>query len=168
MSTHGLAGEAAITLRRAGLHDLEALNAVITAAIMTWDIPARVKRLAIPSYHYQPLDLQHMVIWVAENARGEMIGVAAWEDAPPREVPAGQRGLLLHGIFVHPEQQHQGIGRRLFAQAEAAARQSHLHGLLVKAQSDATGFFLAQGMEKIPAADQQRDFENRFWKTMHR
>jgi N-acetylglutamate synthase-like GNAT family acetyltransferase len=58
------------------------------------------------------------------------------------------------------------MGSRLFAAAENAVKESGLDGLLVKAQNDAVEFFLAQGMQKLQAEDQHRDYENRYWKQL--
>lgn len=159
-----LAHVQAVSLRRATLNDLPAVNCVINAAIQTWKLPERVKRLATPSYHYKELDLQHMTIMLRETVEAGILGVVAWEEAETRDLPAGQSGLLLHGIFVDPAAQRQGIGSQLLACAEDQMREQGLQGLLVKAQADAVGFFLTHGLEKLPAQDQQRDFENRFWK----
>lgn len=155
-----------VSLRPATSSDLEAINQVIQSAVMTWELPERVKRLSIPSYLYKPLDLDHMEIIVAENINKQIIGTAAWEQAPARDVPADNKGLLLHGIFVSPDQQHRGTGSLLFAHVEQLARHQQLDGLLVKAQTNAVGFFIAQCMRKLPVNDTIRDFENRFWKPV--
>ncbi len=39
-----------IDIRLAGHADLEAINRVIEVAVMTWDLPDRVKRLSLPAY----------------------------------------------------------------------------------------------------------------------
>jgi N-acetylglutamate synthase-like GNAT family acetyltransferase len=153
----------AIQLRRANAQDLGAINAVIEGAVMTWHLPERVKRLSLPSYRYHAQDLEHLHVVVAENGAGTIVGVAAWEAARRRDVPSGQRGLLLHGIYVDPAWQHQGIGRRLLESASAACRVEGFDGLLVKAQADAEGFFAAQGMQRLPVEDEARDYPLRFW-----
>jgi GNAT superfamily N-acetyltransferase len=108
-------------LRQAGVGDLDELNGLIERAVMTWNLPERVKRLSLPSCRYQVHDLNYLHIAVAEDARHEIFGVAAWEPADVRDVPAGSRGLLLHGLYVDPASQHQGIGSRLLDAAQAAA-----------------------------------------------
>jgi hypothetical protein len=44
------ADPAGLTLRQAGALDLAGINALIGQAVMTWSLPGRVKRLALPSY----------------------------------------------------------------------------------------------------------------------
>ena len=46
-----------LNLRPAAPDDLEEVNQVIEAAVMTWDLTERVKRLSLPSYRYNAHDL---------------------------------------------------------------------------------------------------------------
>lgn len=156
----------AITIRPATPDDLPAVNQVIEAAVMTWQLPERVKRLSLPSYRYDALDLDHLETVVAVTHSGRIVGVAAWEEAEPQDCPAGKTALLLHGLYVSPEEQRGGIGSRLLAAAEEAARIAGTDGLLVKAQNDAVAFFLAHGLERFPALDPARHYANRLWKPL--
>jgi len=151
-------------LRPAGSTDLPALNAVIEAAVMGWHLPERVKRLALPSYRYKEHDLDHLELWVAQTPRG-IVGVIALEPADERELPDGKHGLLLHGLYVHPDHQHQGIGTRLLQFAEQQVRKRSLDGLLVRAQSAAGDFFSRHDMRLLPA-DDAREYQNRYWKSV--
>lgn len=151
-----------IMLRPATGADLDEINRVIDAAIMTWDLPERVKRLSLPSYHYNNIDLQYYEIHVAVQG-DQIIGVVAW-DKQSHSLPQQQRGLFLHGLYVHPDQQHQGIGSRLFDCAEHAVIAAKLDGLLVKTEKDAKGFYASRGMHKLMVTDSARDFAHRYWK----
>ena len=159
---------AAARLRPATVADLAAINAVIERAVMTWPLPERVKRLTLPSYRYNPHDLEHLQIVVAETSEHGVIGVAAWEPANPRDLPAGQTGLLLHGLYVDPDRQRGGAGSRLLDAALAAAREQGFDGLLVKVQPGAENFFLARGLKRLAIADPTRDYPHRFWKAVTR
>lgn len=152
-----------VSMRQAHKADLEAINGVIDAAIMTWDLPERVKRLSLSSYHYTEIDLSHYEIQVAVQD-DHIIAVLAWDKEPHRVQQ--QRGLLLHGIYVHPDRQHHGIGTQLFQEAEKAVEEQQLDGLLVKAQKDAEAFYIARGMHKLVVADHDREFANRYWKAV--
>ena len=103
-----------ITIRTATQADRDAINNVIEAAVMTWNLPQRVKRLSLPSYRYTGIDFDHFEMVVAEDDRQTTIGIAAWEPADAKDAPAGHTALLLHGIYVDPSYHHQGIGRLLF------------------------------------------------------
>ncbi|OHE61676.1 MAG: GNAT family N-acetyltransferase [Thiobacillus sp. GWE1_62_9] len=153
----------AFRLRQAHADDLPAINGVIERAIATWQLPERVKRLSLPSYRYHAHDLVHLHLVVAEDAGHALVGVAAWEPARQRDLPAGMSGLLLHGLYVDPVHQHRGVGSRLLDAAAEAARAQGLAGVLVKSQADASGFFEARGLQRIPVEDPARDYPHRFW-----
>lgn len=154
---------ATASLRPALVGDLDAVNAVVEAAVMGWDLPERVKRLSLPSYRYQPHDLGHLDLIVAVDGE-RLIGVAAWEPAPPGDGPAGTRALLLHGLYVAPERQGRGLGTRLLAAAEMASREGGFDGVLVRAQRSAQPFFVAQGFTPLAVADPDRDYPHRLWR----
>lgn len=156
---------AAVSIRPAQAADIAALNGVIERAIMAWQLPDRVKRLSLPGYRYHPHDLDHLHIVVAEDEAHAIVGVAAWEAANPRNVPAGRRGLLLHGIYVDPAKQHRGVGSRLLDAAQRAACKDGYDGLLVKAQADANAFFAARGMLRLAVENPERDYPHRWWQA---
>lgn len=155
----------AIRVRQALVTDLDSINRVIEAGVMTWVLPERVKRLSLPVYCYTRQDFVHLGMVVAENRRQQILGAAAWEEADPKDAPEGRRALLLHGIYVKPSHHRQGIGRRLFTAVEAAVVERGCDGLLVKAQQDATAFFESMGMYSLPATDPLRQYAHRFWKS---
>jgi len=150
-----------VRIRPAQGRDLTDINRVIDAAVMTWKLPERVKRLSLSSYHYNALDLEHFAIYVAEQ-HGGIVGVVAW-DSDAITVEQDQKGLLLHGLYVHPDKQHRGIGSQLFRVAETAVREAQLDGLLVRAQKDAEAFYISRGMYKLATMDAARDFASRYW-----
>ena len=152
-----------LEVRPASDADLGVVNAVIERAVMTWKLPERVKRLAMPNYFYTGHDLKYQQVVVAENSANGVVGVAAWEPAAKRDCPQGHRGLLLHGIYVSPDQQRHGIGARLLSVVSMAARAQGCDGVLVKAQADAEGFFASQGLEKLPVLQPDRDYPHRYW-----
>ncbi|MDZ7662639.1 GNAT family N-acetyltransferase [Thiohalophilus sp.] len=152
------------TLRRATAADLPAVNSVIEAAVMGWALPERVKRLAMPSYRYDTHDLSHLQLWVAETARG-IVGVAALDTPGPRELPAtATSGLLLHGLYVHPDHQQRGIGAQLLQTAEQQVQTRRLDGLLVRAQREAGDFFIHQDLQPLDTDDHEQDYQHRYWK----
>jgi len=153
-------------LRAAGAFDLPAVNEVIESAVLTWEVPARVKRLSVPLYRYSEHDLDFLNLVVAEAERIGIVGVAAWEEADAGDAPAGHSALLLHGIYVAPDQHRKGVGTRLFEAAEMAASLRGFDGVLVKAQPGAGDFFLALGLERVPVQDCSRDYPHRFWKSL--
>ncbi len=154
-----------IKLRPLAVADLDAANAVIATAIMTWHLPDRVKRLSLPSYRYDAQDLEHLTLIGAADEADTIVGVASWEREPASvaDTPSGVKGLLLHGIYVIPRLHRTGIGSRLLDVAIKAARQGGFDGLLVKANRDAQGFFSAMGFQQLSTEDVERDYPYRFW-----
>ena len=66
-----------LELRMAMGVDLDPVNAVIERAVMTWKLPERVKRLAMPSYRYTGYDLKCLHIVVAVDSAIGIVGVAS-------------------------------------------------------------------------------------------
>lgn len=152
-------------VRPATASDLTAINRVVERAVMTWKLPQRVKRLALPSYLYRAHDLDHLDLFVAADGDA-IVGVAAIEPADSRDMPAGRSGLLLHGLYVDPARQRHGIGRQLLDNAVAAARVRGFDGLLVKAQAEAESFFSALGLQRLAVSDRQRHYARRYWQAL--
>lgn len=151
-------------IREALAADLSAINVVVERAVMTWRLPERVKRLALPSYRYHAYDLRHQRMLVAAPSDGDIVGVVALEEADPRDLPHPHTGLLLHGLYVEPGWQCRGIGTRLIEAAYAICRETGHDGLLVKAQPDAAAFFQTRGMQRLAVKDPDRDYPYRYWK----
>ncbi|TVS15971.1 MAG: GNAT family N-acetyltransferase [Gammaproteobacteria bacterium] len=151
-----------VQLRRGGLDDLTSINDIITRAIGTWTVAERVKRLSLPLYHYQAVDLDHLDIVLAMDGP-RPLAVAAWEPAEPKQLPPGRTGLLLHGLYVAPDAARGGLGTTLLQACLEAAREGGLDGVLVKATRDAAGFFERSGFERLPVLRDDRDYELRYW-----
>lgn len=156
---------AAVSIRAATTADLGAINHVVEHAVMTWDLPERVKRLSLPVYRYTEADLAASEIVVAIAAQ-DIAGVAAWEPADSADVPDSRGALLLHGLYVEPRLHGQGIGAQLLQAAETAARAGGMAGVVVKAQRDAIGFFKARGYRALEVTDAGRDYAHRLWKAL--
>lgn len=151
-------------IRPARAHERDAINAVIGAAVMGWALPERVKRLVRSSYEYSPFDMAAMTVLVAADG-DEVRGVAALETLATRDRPddCAAEALLLHGLFVHPEHHHRGIGTALWRACRRHAETIQACGLLVRAQADAVGFFIAQGMAELPVTTDGQKYPHQFW-----
>lgn len=132
-----------MNVQKASEKDLEEFNRVITDAVMQWDLPDRVKRLSLSSFHYDVHDLQHMDIYVAKDDEQTIIGVIACEmtDLPSE--------ILLHGIFVRPNDQRKGVGKLLLETVEQNLPSSMIRTIVVKPQKGAQSFFRALGFERV-------------------
>jgi len=153
-------------IRTAAASDLHALNTVIGAAIGTWALPDRVKRLALPLYRYTEADLDHVDLRVLGWDSG-IAGVAAWELAETRDLPGAGPAALLHGLYVSPEHHRRGMGTRLLEEGAAAAHAAGRTGILVRAQAGAEGFFHRRGFTRLPVRDEAREYAARYWRALY-
>ncbi len=152
-----------ISIRSMQRDDLDSANAIVETCVIGWDLPERVKRLSLGSYRYTEQDLDHFTAVVAITPHNEIIGVAAWEPASAGDLPGNRQGMLLHGLYVAPRHQGEDVGGRLVKTAVEAARTQGMDGLLVKAQSDANGFFQSRGFSNLPVENAARDYPHRWW-----
>lgn len=156
-----------VSLRAAKADDLMFINGIIETAVMSWELPERVKRLSLPNYRYAADHFDTLSLHLAlEKETGDVLGVMACGAPAEEDVPADRTALLLHGIYVDPVNHREGIGKKLVAHAVKAARKADVEGVLVKAQPDALGFFESVGFERLPVTDPETDFRNRFWKAV--
>jgi N-acetylglutamate synthase-like GNAT family acetyltransferase len=155
-----------ISDRKLNSIDLVRINGIIKAAIDTWQLPERVKRISLPLYCYEEEDLMHMQFLIAETVDAGIVGLATLEEIDTTELASAQHTLLLHGLYVDPFYHRRGIATRLVESAELSARESGISGLLVKAQVDAVSFFNQAGFTKLPVEDYSRDYVYRYWKAV--
>lgn len=153
-----------MNIRSANQIDLDAINKIIHAAVMSWKLPERVKQLSVTSHYYNEIDLKYLDIIVAEE-NNMILAVAALENEINISLPECD-AILLHGIYVLPEHQGTGLGRKLFHEIETMAHARQADAIVVKAQKDAEGFFRAMHLEKLDTIDSNRDYENRYWKKL--
>ena len=153
-----------VSIRVGRSEDLDQMNRVVELAVMSWQLPDRVKRLAIPSYRYHDYDISSMTFYVAEDASNQVRGVAALEEVSA-PLASDTRAMLLHGLYVVPECHGQGVGKQLLASAEIHAHNQNVSGVLVKAQPEAASFFVQQGYEELEIEDARKDYQHRLWKS---
>ena len=161
-----MAPKESVFIRQVRQDELDAVNDIIESCVMSWDLPERVKRLSLSSYRYRPYDLKHFEMMVAEATWGEIIGVAVWEPASTADLPENKAGLLLHGLYVAPQHQDQGVGGQLINSALEAVCTQRMDGLLVKAQSDAIGYFRSRGFTNLPIENPTKDYPHRWWRAI--
>ena len=129
------------TIQSATARDLPGINRVITAAISAWTVSDRVKRLALPLYHYELADLEDLEIEKAVDMLGTIMGVTAWGPAGPEDTLGRQGEAVLHGIYVTPGYQGRGVGKALLEHATKQAERCGYQGFIIKASKDAVRFF---------------------------
>jgi GNAT superfamily N-acetyltransferase len=157
---------AIIQARAAAASDLEAVNQVVSDAVLAWGLPERVHRLATPGLNDDATDLAHMSIALLSESNGSGIGVAAWEEASRHQAPDDTRAVLLHGLYVIPRYQRMGIGTRLTGLVVQWARDRHFDGVIVRAWRDALPFFSSNGFQPIAHGDPASLYPRQLWKPV--
>lgn len=142
--------EIAVAIRPAQRSDLDAINGVVEAAVMSWPLPGKQKRRALPDFHFHPIDLDQSILLVAVGSHRHILGVAACDPANSACAPAGQLALVLDGLYVHPEHEHHDIASHLLDEAMALARRHGREGLLVKTHGEGGALLHAQGLTSVP------------------
>ena len=144
------------SIRQADSRDLKAINGIIESAVMAWPLPERVKRLSLPVLKYDSIDMENlrMLVFERDGAPGGehgdecgrvIAGVAAWGE----EAPAGEQALL-HGLFVDPDLQGEGIGRALQQAVFTQAEELGMRAVVLRAERVSIGYFESCGYEAVP------------------
>jgi GNAT superfamily N-acetyltransferase len=125
--------------------DLDTINGIVAAATLSWNLPARVRRLALPSLLYNAVDLQHMSIARVDADTFGALGVALWEDTGDAGQAADKRAVLLHGLYIVPHYQRRGVGTRLLELVADWARARGFESIHARAWRESESFFIARG-----------------------
>lgn len=130
--------------------ELGTVNAIIAAAVLGWPMAARLKRVAVGVLSYDTLDLREMEMLLA-RVGGSPAGVAAWDPATVLHGRDGWSGVLLHGLYVHPEWQGNGVGTALQHAVADQATDLGFDALVVKSERVSVGYFERCGYETLAA-----------------
>lgn len=132
--------------------DLEKINRLIEAAIGTWPIGSRLRRLVATPLRYNWVDFQDFEMVLCYKAAAE-IGVAVWQPDAPLQMAESHQATLLHGLYVAPDAQGYGVGRGLLSEIAQRARARNQDTLYVRAERFATGFFRRVGGRQLQAQE---------------
>ena len=144
--------------RLALMSDLDSINQLIQAAVTNWPLPLRLKRRAVPVLQYDPLDFDHLTLFVCESD-AEILGVAAIDlDHAPGKA-------LLHGLFVLPTVQGNGIGKQLMQMSFNWAEKNQLEAVVIRAERVSVPYFQRQGLTTIESLE-PNDYPHQFEKTL--
>ena len=152
-----------VKLRAATSEDLLFINGIIEAAVMSWTLPERVKRLSMPAYRYDKAALEAVDMQVASDSDGDIVGVVAYCEPKEEMALQDRKALLLHGIFVDTTSHRQGVGAAMVKAIKSKAAKQEADGILVHAQPDALEFFKALKFEQLPVVDEELDYKHRYW-----
>lgn len=154
-----------LRLTQATIDDLPVVNHIIEAAISRWNLAERVKRLSLSSYLYSNLDLQQYTILLAKMNR-DIVGIISYEQAENNDISLNKNILFIHGIYVAPDFQLQGVGTYLINAVEKITKKNKLSGILIKAHKEAVPFYIKNNFTPIQVTDIKRDYPDRYWKSI--
>ncbi|MGY2050865.1 GNAT family N-acetyltransferase [Methylobacterium sp. JK268] len=128
-------------IRPARVDDAEAISDVIVAALHVTNArdysEAVIARVALNFSPDRVLILMQRRTMIVATLAGCVVGTASLE------------GGLVQTVFVHPDHQGRGVGRRLMAAIERAARDDGVTTLTVPASVTAEPFYAALGYRAV-------------------
>ncbi|MEQ8860483.1 MAG: GNAT family N-acetyltransferase [Pseudomonadales bacterium] len=136
------------SVRPAEATELAMINDIVSAAVLSWPMAERLKRIALNVLSYDAVDLREFEVLVAEIG-GQPAAVAAWDAATAVDAVGGARGALLHGLYVRPQAQRAGLGSLLQRRVAERAAALGYHGLVVKAERVSVGYFERSGYARL-------------------
>ncbi len=137
---------AEVAIRPGVVADAEALRElalVVIPATYTAIDPAEAERTVATWWSVDALttSLQKLPHWVAEDASGSLVGMA---NLGPRDDLS-----VMWKLYVHPDQQGTGLGRRLLRHVIEANGDRDLWLSYVDGNANAAGFYEAHGFEEV-------------------
>ncbi|MGW7117922.1 GNAT family N-acetyltransferase [Streptomyces xanthophaeus] len=131
-------------VRAARAAEAEALTALVMRSKAHWGYDAAFLAACAEELRIRPADVTARRIVVAEGARGDLLGLASLEGAPPRAA----LGLL----FVEPSAIGQGVGRLLYRDVLRRAVELGVRRLVIDSDPHAAGFYRAMGAVAVRGA----------------
>ncbi|WP_406073645.1 GNAT family N-acetyltransferase [Streptomyces virginiae] len=132
-----------VKVRAARPAEAEDLTGLVMRSKAHWGYDAAFLAACAPELRIRAGDVTARRVVVAENGRGEVVGVASLEGTPPR----AELGLL----FVEPSAVGQGVGRLLYRDVLRRAVELGVRRLVIDSDPHATGFYRAMGA--VPVAE---------------
>ncbi|MFB7183078.1 GNAT family N-acetyltransferase [Streptomyces sp. NPDC056257] len=126
-----------VKVRAARAAEAGALTELVMRSKAHWGYDAGFLAACAPELRIGPGEVTARRIVVAENGRGEVLGVASLEGDPP----LAALGLL----FVEPSAIGQGVGRLLYRDVLRRAVELGVRRLVIDADPHAAGFYRAMG-----------------------
>ncbi len=143
-----------LILRRAVPADLSAVDALFARSyprLLAPDYPPSVMVLAVPRIvRAQPALLASGTYFLAEDARGRIVGAGGWTRAAPGRSGAGDRriGHVRH-VATDPDVVRQGVGRRLMSRVMQDAREAGIEVMDCASTRTAVPFYAAMGFKVV-------------------
>ncbi len=137
---------------RADAAVIDAVNAVLEGAVVSWGLTERGHRLAVPCLRFRGEDARHVGFVTLDVGDLRPGAFAAWESIAAG-APDGGRTAVLHGLFVLPALQGRGVGTKTLKLAEETLGEHGFNRVGLRAWRDSAPFFLGRGYRPTPGGD---------------
>ncbi|NCW09436.1 MAG: GNAT family N-acetyltransferase [Gammaproteobacteria bacterium] len=144
---------------------LPAINAVLESSITAWNLSDRLYRLSVNAYRYSESDWIDHQFYGLRDQNNTLLAILVLND-DASELPGDQSCLQIHGLYVHSDSRHQGLGQHLVDHAITLATTRQLNALFVKAHESAVPFFTKLQFQHIPVVDEIRDYPYRLVRSV--
>ena len=131
---------AKVRIRRALVAEAAALTDLVMRSKAMWGYDQRFMAMCLDELTVRPVWIEAGAAWVAEDG-DRLAGMLV--------VAVHGGNLEVHMIFVEPDRTRSGVGRALWAHAEARARELGLATLTLDADPNAVPFYERMGMRVV-------------------
>ncbi|UQX04335.1 GNAT family N-acetyltransferase [Streptomyces sp. RerS4] len=138
-------------VRAARPAEAPALTELVMRSKASWGYDAAFLAACAPGLRVREAEVTARRITVAEDARGEVLGLASLEDAP-EAARAGGRAARLGLLFVEPAAMGRGVGRLLYLDVVRRAVVLGFDRLLIDSDPYAAPFYRAVGAVAGPGS----------------
>jgi ribosomal protein S18 acetylase RimI-like enzyme len=129
---------------------LPAINAVLESSIGPWNLSDRPYQLSVNAYRYSESDwIDHQLYGLLDQNNTPLAILFFHDDAS--ELPGDESCLQIHGLYVHSDYRHQGLGQQLVDQAIVLTKSRQLDALFVKAHESAVPFLRSLNFKTFPS-----------------
>ena len=133
-----------LRLRPARSGEAAALSALAVRSKGHWGYDEQFMATCARELTWNETELASVVIWVAENQAGKMLGFC--------ELRLADGLLELDALYVDPSAMGQGAGKALWSKAEDAAREWSARAIGLDADPHAVGFYEHMGAKVVGEA----------------
>ncbi len=144
---------------------LDVVNDIVEEAVSSWGIADRVRRLILPSLLYNEVDLQHMRFLLLDDEGGKAVAVAIWEEIGGTDTSSRTRKVQLHGLYVRPRWQRQGLGAGILEFVGLWVGMHGLDGITVRPWRESEAFFRRHGFESASDRASPEDSSPGLWRS---
>ncbi len=144
---------------------LQAINTVVASSISAWNRIDRLHRFSLETYRYRESDWIDHQFYGLHDQNNTLSAILALND-DALDLSGALNCLQIHSLYVHTDDQRQGLGQRLIESAVKLAQIRHPKAAFVESYESAVSYFEEQGFRLIPVIDEVRDYPYRLVRSI--